>query len=60
MQQLMTKENLDKFLNKEFPQVSKNFKILDVLFIIVVLFCLIIVFLFPNIDISLFLFILIF
>ena len=30
MQQLMTKESLDKFLNKEFPQVSKNFKILDV------------------------------
>ena len=28
MQQLMTKESLDKFLNKEFPQVSKNFKIL--------------------------------
>ena len=30
MQQLMTKESLDKFLSKEFPQVSKNFKILDV------------------------------
>ena len=30
MQQLMTKESLDKFLNKEFPQVSKNFKILNV------------------------------
>ena len=26
----MTKESLDKFLNKEFPQVSKNFKILNV------------------------------
>ena len=26
----MTKESLDKFLNKEFPQVSKNFKILDI------------------------------
>ena len=30
MQQMMTKESLDKFLSKEFPQVSKNFKILDV------------------------------
>ena len=26
----MTKESLDRFLSKEFPQVSKNFKILDV------------------------------
>jgi len=24
MQQLMSKESLDKFLNKEFPQVSKK------------------------------------
>ena len=30
MQKLMKKESLDKFLSKEFPQVSKNFKILDV------------------------------
>jgi len=28
MQQLMSKESLDDFLKKEFPQVSKNFKIL--------------------------------
>ena len=30
MNQLMTKEELDDFLEKEFPQVNKNFEILKV------------------------------
>ena len=30
MNQLMTKEELNDFLEKEFPQVNKNFEILKV------------------------------
>ena len=30
MKMLMTKQSLTNFLNQEFPQVSKNFEILDV------------------------------
>ena len=30
MNQLMTKEDLNEFLEKEFPQVNKNFEILKV------------------------------